>query len=89
MHTIKILVAGFLILSALLLLATAWTTTRPVTGLSVSIFLGIWAVISVLNLWIGVYRAGYSLFEELPIMALVFLVPAVVSILAAWAASTL
>jgi hypothetical protein len=88
MHTIKILVAGFLILSALLLLANAWTTTRPVTGLAVSIFLGVWAIISVLNLWIGVYRAGYSMSEELPIMAVVFLVPALVSILAAWAIST-
>jgi hypothetical protein len=84
MHTIKILVAGLLILSAVLLLANAWTTTRPVTGVAISIFLGVWAIISVLNLWIGVYRAGYSLSEELPILALVFLVPALAGVIVAW-----
>jgi hypothetical protein len=38
-------------------------------------------------MWIGVARAGYSVAEEAPIFAVVFAVPAVVALLAAWGLS--
>ncbi len=38
-------------------------------------FLGIWFVVSAFNLWLGVSRAGYPLSVELPVFAVVFVVP--------------
>lgn len=35
-------------------------------------------------MWVGVAKAGYSVAEELPILALIFGVPAAVAILARW-----
>jgi hypothetical protein len=44
-------------------------------------FVAIWLVISGANLWVGVTKAGYILYEELPIFLLIFAVPTVVAIL--------
>ncbi|MQB04416.1 hypothetical protein DXT91_09740 [Agrobacterium tumefaciens] len=84
MHMLKVIVAGLLICAAILLLSKLWTTDKPLTVPALGIFLVIWFVISVVNLWIGVYRAGYSFGEELPILAAVFSVPAIASLVAAW-----
>jgi hypothetical protein len=84
MHTIKVIAAGLFICAAIMLLSKMWTTTKPLTGAALSVFLVIWLIISVANLWIGVYRAGYSFAEELPILAVVFFVPAVAGLVAAW-----
>jgi hypothetical protein len=35
-------------------------------------------------MWVGVQHAGYSVREELPILFVVFLVPAVIAGFAAW-----
>ena len=35
-----------------------------------------WLAITGVNMWIGVSKAGYSVAEELPILALLFLMPA-------------
>lgn len=38
-------------------------------------FLAVWLGIAVWNMWAGVVGAGYSILEELPIFALIYLVP--------------
>jgi hypothetical protein len=38
----------------------------------------------VFNLWVGVSHAGYSVREELPILLLLFAVPAAVALLVRW-----
>jgi hypothetical protein len=87
MHMVKTIVAGLLICAAVFLLSRLWQTDRPLTGGALAIFLLIWMAISAVNLWIGVYRAGYSMAEELPILAVVFGIPAAISFAAAWAIS--
>jgi len=46
--------------------------------------LGLWLAVTGSNMWIGVSKAGYSVAEELPILALLFLMPAVAAILVRW-----
>jgi pilus assembly protein TadC len=48
------------------------------------LFLLFWLALSVLNLWIGVSHAGYTLAEELPILALIFGLPAVTALFLRW-----
>jgi len=47
-------------------------------------FVVLWFLLAGLNMWTGVAKAGYSVAEELPIFAAIFLVPAAVAILLKW-----
>lgn len=51
------------------------------TRIAIGVFIPLWLIIAALNLWFGVARAGYSLGEELPVFAVIFLIP---SLVAAW-----
>ena len=39
------------------------------------IFIAVWFVAALANMWMGVVRAGYSIAEELPIFLAIFAVP--------------
>jgi hypothetical protein len=69
MHTIMVVLGGFLLLG-ICLLAGRLTKTLAIAAL--------------INLWIGVSRAGYSVAEELPIFLAVFAIPAVVALFVWW-----
>jgi hypothetical protein len=43
-----------------------------------------WLAITVANMWVGVVKAGYTVAEELPILLLLFAVPAVLALLLKW-----
>jgi hypothetical protein len=80
MHTIMVVLGGFLLLG-LCLLAGRLMKTMPIAAL---IFIPIWFGAALVNLWIGVSRAGYSVAEELPIFLAVFAIPAVVALFIWW-----
>jgi hypothetical protein len=48
------------------------------------IFLVLWLVISTVNLWVGVAKAGYTLTEEFPIFLFIFGVPAIAATFLKW-----
>ena len=45
---------------------------------------GFWLAAALINLWLGVSRAGYSVAEELPIFLVVFAIPVVVALFIWW-----
>jgi hypothetical protein len=49
-------------------------------GLAAKAFLPVWLTISLVNLWIGVRYAGYTVFQELPILFVIFGIPAAAAI---------
>jgi hypothetical protein len=51
------------------------------------IFTAVWLVAALVNMWIGVSRAGYSVAEEFPIFAVIFVIPAAVAAFVGWKAS--
>jgi hypothetical protein len=57
------------------------TKTMSIAAL---IFIPIWLGAALINLWIGVSRAGYSVAEELAIFLGVFAIPAVVALFIWW-----
>jgi len=71
---------GFLLL-VICLLAGRLMKTMAIAAL---IFIPIWFGAALINLWIGVSRAGYSVAEELPIFLAVFAIPAVVALFIWW-----
>jgi hypothetical protein len=85
MRTALFLLAGLLLLAAFLLLGKLFSgtfaeTTRWATG----IYIALWLLIAAGNMWAGVTKAGYSVAEELPILLLIFGVPAALAILLKW-----
>jgi hypothetical protein len=80
MHTIMVMLGGFLLLG-ICLLAGRFMKTMAIAAL---IFIPIWLGATLINMWIGVSRAGYSVAEELPIFLVVFAIPALVALFIWW-----
>ena len=82
MHTIKVIGIGFALLGMLLVLAPRLSISagRPIP-FAIKLFLPLWFAGALINLWIGVASAGYTVMEEAPIFLVVFGVPAIASLL--------
>jgi hypothetical protein len=79
------LLAGFLLMGAALILGRLFSHNYPGAPFAATVlFVVLWLVLAGFNMWTGVAKAGYSVADELPIFALIFLVPAVVAVLLKW-----
>jgi hypothetical protein len=84
MRTIVIIIGG-LVLLGLGLLAGRFIGSGPhAIATAARIFLPVWLAIALLNMWLGVARAGYTVAEEFPIFLAIFLIPAGVAFFVAW-----
>ena len=84
MRTVVIILGGLLLLG-LGLAGSRLTGTGPHALVTAAkIFVLVWLAIALLNMWIGVARAGYSVAEEFPIFLVIFLIPAGVALFIAW-----
>jgi hypothetical protein len=85
MRTLLFLLVGFLLLAACMLLGRLFSSNYPgATYAATLIFVVLWLVISTVNLWVGVAKAGYTLTEELPIFLFIFGVPAIAATFLKW-----
>jgi len=84
MHVAMVIGGGVVLLGLFLLFGKLWGGTPPDYGLAAKLFVPVWLAVAVINLWVGVTKAGYSVREELPILVLVFAVPALLALLIAW-----
>jgi len=81
MHTLKVIVAGFLVLGIFLLLGRfLGNGSHQAMATAARIFIPAWLVGAAVNMWIGVSRAGYSVADEAPVFLVVFAVPAGVAL---------
>lgn len=85
MHTLKI-VAGGLLLLGMCLLVGRWIGS-PVTA--IKCFLVLWLIATLINMWFGVSRAGYSIRDEAPVALLVYAIPAIAAFVIWWRFPTL
>jgi hypothetical protein len=85
MRTTLFLTAGFLLLAAFVILARLFSAHYPSAYTwAVGAFVAVWLLITTVNLWVGVSKAGYSVAEEFPILILLFGIPAAVALLLKW-----
>ena len=85
MRTALFLLAGFLLLGASAIVARLFSATYPSAPTVATVaFLVIWLALTSFNLWVGVDKAGYTFAEELPILLLLFGIPAAAALLIAW-----
>jgi uncharacterized membrane protein YwaF len=83
MRTAIIIAIGFILLAVCVLAPRlAGRPEWSVTG--AKLFIALWLAAALVNMWIGVSRAGYSVAEELPIFLLIFALPAAAAGFAWW-----
>lgn len=86
MHTAMVIAGGLVLLAVMVLIGHrlgGWR--RAATG--ARFFLPVWLLATLVNMWFGVSRAGYSIADEFPVLLVVFGIPAVVAVVAAWKCS--
>lgn len=84
MHMLMVIVGGLLLLAVFCLFGRLWGADMAGSATAAKIFLPAWLAISIVNLWVGVTKAGYTVAQELPILLVVFLVPAAMAGLVIW-----
>jgi hypothetical protein len=81
MRTTLILTAGVLLLAAFAIFSKLFAEHYPsAPSWAIYLFLALWLGATGFNMWVGVSKAGYAFGEELPIMLLLFGVPAALAI---------
>jgi hypothetical protein len=58
-----------------------------VVATTIKYFIVLWLAATLVNMWVGVSKTGYSIKDEAPVALLVFAVPAITSILIWWRTS--
>jgi hypothetical protein len=84
MHILLVMAGGILQLGIFILFGWLWGNGAAAMALAAKLFVPFWLVVAVVNMWVGVTHAGYSVKDESPILLLNFLVPAIAAGLAAW-----
>ncbi|NWJ25888.1 hypothetical protein [Rhizobium sp. RM] len=79
MHMVSVIGGGAVLLGLFALFGKLWggDTAGIVTG--AKWFVPVWLVMSLANMTVGVTKAGYTIAQELPILLVVFAVPAVLA----------
>jgi hypothetical protein len=85
MRTALFLTAGLLFLASVLILGRLFSEHFPsAPNVALALGLSLWLAATGTNMWIGVSEAGYSVADELPVLLLLFAVPAVAGVLIRW-----
>ena len=85
MRTILFLISGLFLMASLLIVAKLFAEHFPwAPNWAIALGLSVWLAVTGANMWIGVSRAGYSVSDELPILLLLFAVPAAAAVLVRW-----
>jgi hypothetical protein len=83
MHTAIVVGIGFIVLGLSVSLGHTLGGTAGAAKFSLY-FLPVWLLAAAANLLIGVKSAGYSVADELPVLLIVFAIPAAAAFLAWW-----
>lgn len=84
MHMAMEIGGGIVLFGLFLLFGKLWGGDLSGVAAGAKFFIPVWFAIALTNLWVGVTRAGYTVAQELPILLIVFAVPAIVSAVTAW-----
>jgi uncharacterized membrane protein YwaF len=84
MHVAMVMGGGLGLLALFVLFGWLWGASAAGMALAAKAFVPAWLVVALVNMWVGVSHAGYTVRQEAPILLLVFAVPAIVAGVVAW-----
>lgn len=71
MHSLNMILGGFALLAFFLVLETKQVSLVS-RIMRLEVYLVLWSAVSLVNMWLGITRAGYGFVEELFILPLVW-----------------
>lgn len=83
-HMLQVIFAGLLLLGVFSLFGKLWGADAAGVMSGARLFIPAWAVVALVNMWVGVTKAGYTVAQELPILVIVFAVPAAAALILVW-----
>ncbi len=84
MHMALVIGGGVVLLGLFVLFGWLWGASAAGMALGAKAFVPVWLLIAAVNMWVGVTHAGYTVRQELPILAIVFVLPGLVALGVAW-----
>lgn len=84
MHMVLVMSGGVLLLGVFTLFGWLWGHGPAGSATGARAFIAAWLVVAIVNMWVGVTRAGYTVMQELPILLVNFAVPAAIALLVTW-----
>lgn len=84
MHMILVIAGGVILLGLFTLFNYLWGGAEANLATGAKLFIPVWLLITLINMWVGVTKAGYSVKEELPILLIVFAIPAIIAAFTIW-----
>jgi hypothetical protein len=84
MHMAMVMGGGVVSLGLFILFGWLWGASAAGMAVGAKAFVPFWLVVAAVNMWVGVSHAGYSVRQELPILLVVFALPAGLACIAAW-----
>ncbi len=84
MHMLQVILGGAVLLGVFALFGKLWGDDVAGIASGARAFIPVWLAIALVNMWVGVTKAGYTVTQELPILLVVFLVPSALAALVAW-----
>jgi len=84
MHMLLVMLGGAILLGVFALFGKLWGGDVAGVALGAKVFVPVWLLIALTNMWVGVTKAGYSVAQELPILFVVAAVPTAIATLMAW-----
>ncbi len=84
MHMLLVICAGLLLLGVFGLFGWLWGHDLAGVAKGARLFMPVWVLVALVNMWVGVTKAGYSVAQELPILAIVAAAPLAAAALAVW-----
>lgn len=84
MHMILVIAGGVILVGLFTLFNYLWGGAGTDLAMGAKLFIPVWLVIALVNMWVGVTKAGYSVKDELPILLIVFAIPALIAAFTIW-----
>ena len=84
MHMALVILAGILLAVVFGMFGRLWG--HDMAGLTQGLrwFVPVWFGVALVNMWVGVTKAGYTVAQEAPILLMVFALPAGLAALVIW-----
>jgi len=79
-----VIAAGILLFVVFVMFGWLWGASAAGMRVAAAAFVPVWLLVAVANLSVGVWHAGYTVRQELPILLVVFLVPTLVAAVVMW-----
>ncbi len=84
MHMMLVILGGIALFGVFCLFGWLWGEDSACVAVAAKAFIPLWLAMALVNLWVGVTKAGYTVMQELPIFVIVVTIPAAIAAIAVW-----